>query len=161
MGRSEVLPYYVDFVRRQNRNLSEREATRIADNIIGYCLAYGVDARLIMAIVMVESGFDPNAVSVKGAGGLGQLMPGTAGDLGVRNRFNIEENVYGMVRLMRKHLETYIKQTGDANKGLQLALAAYNAGPGAVKKYGGIPPYSQTVNYVKKVSQIYKALTGE
>jgi hypothetical protein len=160
MGRSEVLPYYVNFVRQQNPRLSEKEATRIADNIIGYCLAYGVDARLIMAIVLVESGFNPTAVSSKGAAGLGQLMPGTAGDLGVNNRFHIEQNVYGMVRLIRQHLEKYTKETGDPNRAMQLALAAYNAGAGAVKKYNGIPPYKQTVNYVKKVSEIYRKLTG-
>jgi len=160
LPRSEVLPYYVQFVRNQNRRLSEREATRIAENIIGHCLSHGVDARLIMAIVLVESGFDPFAVSSAGAKGLGQLMPGTASDLGVSNRFNIEENVYGMVKLMRKHLETYIRQTGDSGRGMQLALAAYNAGPGAVKKYGGIPPYKQTINYVKKITSIYATLTG-
>jgi soluble lytic murein transglycosylase-like protein len=160
LAESQALPYYVAFVRSQNPSLSEAAATKIARNVIYQCVTQGVDARLVMAVVLVESGFDPFAVSKSGARGLGQLMSGTASDLGVDNRFDIEQNVYGMVRYLRKQLETYIRQTNDHGKALQLALAAYNAGPGAVKKYGGIPPYRETVNYVRKITAIYAKLCG-
>ncbi|MDX2065645.1 MAG: lytic transglycosylase domain-containing protein [Fimbriimonadaceae bacterium] len=160
LAESQALPYYVAFVRGQNPSLSEAAATKIARNVIYQCVTQGVDARLVMAVVLVESGFDPFAVSKSGARGLGQLMSGTASDLGVDNRFDIEQNVYGLVRYLRKQLETYIRQTNDHGKALQLALAAYNAGPGAVKKYGGIPPYRETVNYVRKITAIYAKLCG-
>lgn len=105
---------------------------------------YGVSPSLIKAVIQAESGYNPNAVSRKGASGLMQLMPGTARSLKVSNSFDPKDNVEGGVKYLRFLLDTF---RGDVS----LALAAYNAGLNKVAKYGGIPPYSETRNYVNKV----------
>jgi soluble lytic murein transglycosylase-like protein len=155
-----VTPIYSRFIRHENPRLSEGEATRIAQGIIGFSLQYKVDARLIMAMVMVESGFDPNAVSRTGAMGLGQLMPGTASDLAVSHPFDSMDNLYGTVKLVRSNLDQYKAQTGKDFDALVLSLAAYNAGPGAVRRAGGVPAYQETQNYVRKVISLYYQLSG-
>jgi len=108
-----------------------------------------LDSALIKAVVEVESGFNPRGVSHKGAQGLMQLMPQTASSLGVEDAFNPKENIDGGSRYLRKMLNLF---EGD----IHLALAAYNAGPNAVKKYGNIPPYRETKQYVKKVLDCYE-----
>ncbi len=105
---------------------------------------YGVSTSLIKAVIHAESGYNPNAVSHKGASGLMQLMPGTAKSLKVSNSFDPKDNVEGGVKYLRFLLDTF---KGDVS----LALAAYNAGLSRVAKYGGIPPYPETRNYVNKV----------
>ncbi len=112
---------------------------------------YDVDSNFIKAIIKQESGFNPKATSKKGAMGLMQLMPKTAESLGVVNAYNPWENVEGGVKHLKGLLKTY-----DGNK--ELALAAYNAGSGAVKKYGGIPPYKETQNYVNSIMTSYNKL---
>ncbi len=109
---------------------------------------HGVDPNLVRAIVKVESNFNPRAVSRKGAMGLMQLMPGTARSLQVSNPFDPEQNVEGGVRHLKGLLQSY---NGD----VALSLAAYNAGAGAVARSGGVPPYRETRNYVRQISQLY------
>lgn len=105
---------------------------------------YGVSQSLIKAVIHAESGYNPNAVSNKGASGLMQLMPGTAKSLKVANSFDPKDNVEGGVKYLRFLLDTF---RGDVS----LALAAYNAGLNKVAKYGGIPPYVETRTYVNRV----------
>ncbi|MBN1625207.1 MAG: lytic transglycosylase domain-containing protein [Deltaproteobacteria bacterium] len=112
-----------------------------------------VDPALIKAIIMAESGYDPMAISKKGAVGLMQLMPATATSLGVEDLFNPMHNVNAGVRYFKKLLTQF---KGD----LQLALAAYNAGSTNVRKYQGIPPYKATRHYIKKVFQYYQYYQG-
>jgi hypothetical protein len=148
-----ILAAYQQAVRYFNRRLSDQESLRIAANIINNSAALGVDARLVMAVVAVESGFNPNATSPKGAMGLGQLMPTTARGLGVRDAYDPEQNLSASVRLIGNHLSN----TGD----ISLALACYNAGAGAVRRYGGVPPYRETINYIRKVTSLYYRLAPE
>ena len=104
---------------------------------------YGVSKSLLIAVAKAESNFNPNDVSHAGASGIMQLMPGTAKSLGVKNVFDPYENIMGGAKLLRDNIKSF--------GSVPLALAAYNAGPGAVKKYNGVPPYKETQNYVKKI----------
>jgi len=113
---------------------------------------YGVSPKLLAAVAKVESGYDPNAVSKVGAQGLMQLMPSTARGLGVHDSFDPEQAINGGAKLLAHNLREF--------KSLPLALAAYNAGGGAVHKYGGIPPFSETQAYVPKVRKALAALGG-
>lgn len=107
-------------------------------------LKYRLESQLVAAIALVESGFDPEAVSPKGARGLMQLMPATAAEYGVEDSFNPLENLEAGITHLRHLLDRY---QGD----LELALAAYNAGEGAVARYGGVPPFPETIRYVSRV----------
>jgi soluble lytic murein transglycosylase-like protein len=158
---SQVTPIYAGFIKSVNRRLTESQALEIATGIVGFSLKYNVDARLIMAMVMVESGFNPDATSRAGARGLGQLMPGTAQELGVSDSYSTIENLYGTVKLVRKNLTSYGQKTQDRFESLVLSIAAYNAGAGAVARHGGIPPYRETQNYVRKVVGLYFRFTGQ
>jgi soluble lytic murein transglycosylase-like protein len=108
----------------------------------------GLDADLIRAVIQVESGFNPNARSHKGAMGLMQLMPQTAATLAVSDPWDPRQNIRGG--------SAYLQQMLDRFGQMELALAGYNAGPEAVRRYGGVPPYRETENYVEKVLRIYR-----
>ena len=114
---------------------------------------HNVDPNLVRAVVKVESNFNPNAVSRKGAMGLMQLMPSTARQLKVKNPFDPEQNVDAGVRHLKQLLENY---GGD----IKLTLAAYNAGAGAVARSSGVPHYSETQNYVRRITNLYYAGSG-
>ena len=109
---------------------------------------YQVSPKLISALIQQESGFNPNATSKAGAQGLMQLMPSTARAMGVTNPMDPQQNLQGGVKYLKQQLEQF-------NGNIPLALAAYNAGPGAVKQHGGIPPYPETKQYVQKILKRY------
>lgn len=122
--------------------------TDILNNINMAALKFGIDPNLIKAVIKTESSFNPEAISNKGAIGLMQLMPQTAKAMGV-NPYNSKENIIGGVKYLKNMLDEF---DGD----LDLALAAYNAGPGSVKNYRDVPPFKETREYIKKVTDYYK-----
>jgi soluble lytic murein transglycosylase-like protein len=113
---------------------------------------YGISSDLIDAVAWQESRYNPRAISSAGAIGVMQLMPGTARNLGVTNPHDVQQNVAGGAAYLREQLDRF-------GNNVPLALAAYNAGPGAVRKYGGIPPYRETQNYVRKIMQRLSAVS--
>lgn len=123
-------------------------AASVGEIIEKTALEYNVDPLLIHAVIQVESGYNINAVSPKGAEGLMQLIPATARRFGVRNSFNAEDNIRGGVRYLKFLSQIF-------NNDLRLTLAAYNAGEGAVSRYNWIPPYPETQNYVYQVAKRY------
>jgi soluble lytic murein transglycosylase-like protein len=122
-------------------------------NIDASSKKYGVDPNLIRAVIQQESSYNPDSLSHTGAQGLMQLMPGTADALGVKDPWDISQNIEGGTKYIRDQLQTF---NGD----IKLSLAAYNAGPAAVKKYSGVPPYSETQDYVVKVLDYYRQYTS-
>jgi len=125
---------------------SDQNSSKKFDEFVRkYSQKYNVDPALIHAVIKAESAYDPDALSIKGAVGLMQLMPDTAKQYGVTDRFSPEENIEGGTKYLKFLLDRY-----EGN--VSLAVAAYNAGEGAVDKYGDIPPYPETMAYVQKVS---------
>ena len=140
----------------KTRNFSQH-ANQMPDNGLGSLIKkqarmHGVDARLVWAVIRQESGFNPQAVSPKGAMGLMQLIPSTAALMGVSDPFDIEQNISGGVRFLKLCLTKF-------NNNVVWALAAYNAGPDNVSKYQGCPPFAETRNYVLKVMRDYTGKT--
>jgi len=127
-----------------------RDTTNYDALITEFCQKYQVDFALIKAIIRAESGFNPIAVSRKGARGLMQLMPETASRVNVANPFNPRENIEGGVRHFKYLLSLF-------NNDLKLSLAAYNAGENLVSQLGAIPPYRETIDYVQKVLDFYQS----
>lgn len=158
---TNLVPEYTALILERNKNISAAKAQLIAECVLAYSSSFGVDARLVMALIQHESNFNPRDTSSAGAQGLGQLMPDTWKSLGITDPYDIVQNVYGTVRTIRGHLERQGKESKDTYEQLVRALAAYNAGPGAVKKYGGLPPYAETEAYVERVMRTYFKLTGQ
>ena len=123
--------------------------TAYADTIRAASIEYGVDEAFLRAIIHAESAFNPRALSLKGAQGLMQLMPATASDMGVLDAFNTDQNIRGGARYLSLLLH-------DFRGNERLAAAAYNAGPGAVQRYNGVPPYAETQVYVQRVDTLRK-----
>jgi soluble lytic murein transglycosylase-like protein len=129
---------------QQNPQVSGSDSGDVADYVRSIARQYNVDSNLALAVAKTESNLQPNAVSPAGAVGVMQLMPDTAASLGISNIYDTRENIDGGVRYLKQMLNTF---NGDVVK----AVAAYNAGPAAVKAYNGVPPYQETRDYVNKV----------
>ena len=126
-----------------------KQSRTYADLVRSVAGRYGVDHDLVHAVIAVESNYDPGAVSSRGAVGLMQLMPETAHELGVHKLTDPHDNIVGGVRHLRRLLDYY---DGDVER----SIAAYNAGVSTVNRYGGIPPYRETRNYVRRVRLRYR-----
>ncbi len=147
-----LLPHYKAAAKFFNPNLTDEQAEALAGAILRFSIRKGIDPRLVVAVIACESSFRPDAVGKKGEIGLGQLKPETAAGLGVDPHDPIQ-NIEGCVG--------YIKQQLERFGSLELALAAYNAGPTSVSKAGGIPQNSVTPRYVQKVLELYRKLCGQ
>ncbi len=150
----EQKPAYKALVHRHNARLSEPQVEEIASALLGAGVKHNLDPRFLAAIISVESDFDIKCTSNSGAQGLGQLMPFNSRDLGIRNPYNPTENIYGTAKLLRGHLDDFNR---FGARGPLLAVAAYNAGPNAVKRAGNnVPNGAQVQRYVWKVYNRYK-----
>ena len=143
MWRALLLQLAERFAQRREGQTSASSPTPFEQLVQQAAQRYGIDPAVLKAVIHAESNFNPYAVSKAGAQGLMQLMPGTARALGVEDPFDPVQNIDGGAR--------YLRQMLDRFQSLPLALAAYNAGPGAVARYRGIPPYRETQTYVQRV----------
>jgi len=154
---ASVLLAYAAALRAFDPALDDVHATRLAARVVAESDAVRIDARLVVALVAVESAWDPRAVSPAGARGLGQLMPGTAAGLGV-DPDDAEANLHGTVTHLAGLLARYRRLPPQER--YARAIAAYNAGAGAVDRYGGIPPYAETRLEVRRVIGLWRRLCG-
>jgi soluble lytic murein transglycosylase-like protein len=158
-----VYGIYRNYILKCNPRLSMKDLDEITTSLLFYSQKHKVDPRLVISMIIAESDFDPRSTSNKGAMGLGQIMPDEARDHGVSNPYDVIQNVRTSINLLKMKLDLYYDGAPEGQTSFrqrQLALAAYNAGAGAVKKYGGVPPYKETQDYVKKIERIYRQLCG-
>ncbi len=148
---------YAAALERFDHRLDDARALRLALRTVAQASAYGLDARLVVALVAVESSWNPAARSGAGARGLGQLMPATAAGLGV-DPYDADANLDGTIRHLSGLIARYAALPPQAR--FEHAIAAYNAGGGAVDRYGGIPPYPETQAYVRRVIALWRHLAG-
>lgn len=161
MASQEITHIYARFIQNHNKKLSYDRAYEIAFYIIKWSLTYKLDARLVVALVITESDFRPATLSSAKAMGLGQLMDVNCKEYGITDPWDTNQNLYGTCRQLREHLNRYRKGYPDLDpEKLKLALAAYNAGPGNVRKHGGVPPFRETQNYIKRVFARYARLVS-
>lgn len=154
---ASVAQRYAVALQSFNSNLSGATAKDMANHVLWLASYYSLDPRLLIAIVGVESSWHPHAQSPSGAQGLGQLMPATAGALSVE-ALDRYENLDGTARFLRRLLNRYWRLGHDAR--YSLAIAGYNAGPEAVRRFGGVPPYAETQAYVQRVLGLWHRLQG-
>jgi hypothetical protein len=157
----EVFPIYQGYIQRHNRRLSEKQAGEITYAILKFSQEWDMDPRLIVATIIAESDFRVNETSHAGAMGLIQLMPDEVQRLKLTNPYDPIQNVMGGIFLLKERLNKYSGSSSFKDASMQhiiLALASYNAGMGAVKKYGGVPPYRETRGYVKRIEKLYREL---
>jgi len=150
VGSGETMTTYAvpgpTLIRTTTKPAAPKAVSRYDDLIQQHSTTHGVSADLVRAVIQAESGFNPRAISPKGAMGLMQLMPATARELGVDDPFHPSDNIRGGVTYLARLLTRF-------HQNVELALAAYNAGPASVDKYGGaVPPYRETQAYVKKIT---------
>ncbi|MHB9037031.1 MAG: lytic transglycosylase domain-containing protein [Armatimonadota bacterium] len=141
-----VQPFFPSYLIQKARNYGKNAPSDISaykQTIESTAAKYGIDSALLKAVIRAESGFNPNAMSGAGAQGLMQLMPSTAKSLGCSDPFDPAQNIEAGAK--------YLKQQLDRFGSVEQALAAYNAGPGAVAKYNGVPPFRETQGYIQKV----------
>ncbi|MCL5773218.1 MAG: lytic transglycosylase domain-containing protein [Firmicutes bacterium] len=150
-GYKQTILYY-------NPKLDRKTADKMVRSILYYSYQFGIDPRLSMAVIAMESSFNPKAVSKTGAGGLGQLMPETSLAIGISNSLDYSQNILGTLRLLKVNFDRFPHLS--YNKQVEFALASYNAGYGAVLKYNGIPPYPETRKYVSSTISLWRKLSG-
>jgi len=153
---SPYYPFICYWISLYNPHYTDELVTLMARNIIFHSQAGGFDPRLMLSLFTIESALDTDAVSHSGAIGLGQLMPGTASGLGVNPR-NVAENIQGAAQ----YLGSLLGMWSGRSDQVALSLASYNAGPGSVTRYGGIPPFSETVNYVFFIQHLYREICSQ
>jgi soluble lytic murein transglycosylase-like protein len=158
VSNEEAMRAYVSAIRYFNPGIEEDEARHIVAAIVTDSMNAGIDPRLVVAVVATESAFDRTARSYAGARGLGQLMPETAADDEVTDVEDIDQNIRGTVMTLKGNLEHYAHF--DMQHQYVYAIAAYNAGTGAVDEYHGVPPYDETIHYVYKVIGLWRRFYG-
>lgn len=158
-AEQERIETWKAFVAKYNRRLSDAERDLIVRCVLAYSAMYNIDHRLTFAMIQAESNFNPRCRSHKGAMGLTQLMPPRCEEYGIADPYDIQQNIWGGCRELGGYLRRY---EGRPNyEHFSLSMACYNAGSGAVRKYGGVPPYRETVNYIKKVGKLFVKLVRE
>lgn len=164
VDHTDFFQQYAKAIAGFNPRLTEKQVNDITLVLLSTSRDRDIDPRLIIALVLAESSFNPNATSRKGAMGLGQLMPATAKGMGLSDPYEPTQNLDAAIKILRSGLDKYSGKAAWEDikpEHIKLALAAYNAGSGAVKKYGGVPPYRETQNYIVKVTSYYKKLCGD